>query len=675
MRSHASKAVIQAWTIARPDDPTEAAVNAARFAVTDGLLGTRAVSEGAKDGQGADTVRVAGVYGPEPPGALLTAPTWTPTGWRRAAGRSWRLDLRTGMVLHDMDVDGRPVTTSRWSVAGEPGCQVHISPAGTEQEIGGQPNPIAFTGSDGRRAVVVVADDVVGDERIRLAASATGTETTDLTAMARARADRLLAMGPEGLRGHQELVWKKRWAESSVTIAGDPEDDRRTRYALYHLLALGDHDTELPLGARGLTGPAYAGHVFWDADVFVLPALATIVPTAARAMLEYRLRRLDAACRFATESGAVGARIPWESAAVGIDVTPRSGIGLDGREVPIRTGQMEQHITADVAWALATYRTWVGDDAVLADGGSTLAIAAARYLASLVELDAEGVGHIAGVIGPDEYHEGVDDNAFTNRMVIWALRSAVEIAESGNAPATALERENWMRTASSLADGFDAATGRHIQFKGYDQLEPLLAASVAPPPFAADLLLGRDRVRRSQLIKQADVLMTHHMIPEEMPDGSLLRDLAHYLPRTAHGSSLSPAIHAAVLAKAGRPDDALRWYRMALAMDLDDLTGTTAGGLHYATIGGVWQALLSGFIGMKATGRHLVVNPVLPTAWEGIEVRCRYRGSLLSITVTHQQFEVESSLPVAISVGDDPTVPEPSTRVVAVHSVDGWVRS
>ena len=354
-------------------------------------------------------------------------------------------------------------------------------------------------------------------------------------------------------------------------------------------------DGEAAVGARGLTGSAYRGHVFWDSDVFVLPFLAATHPPAARAMLEYRVRRLDASRAAARALGRSGARFAWESAADGTDVTPRFGGVATGEMVPILTGEHEEHIVADVAWAAATYVEWTGDEAFAAGPGRDLLVETARYWASRVRHDDAGRAHIDGVIGPDEYHELIDDNAFTNVIARWNLRRAAEVADDES------ERATWLATADALVDGYDSATGLYEQFDGFYELEPVVIAELAPRrPVSADLLLGTERTRAAQVIKQADVLMLHHLVPDEVAPGSLGPNLDFYEPRTAHGSSLSPAIHASLLARAGRFEEALGALELAARMDLDDLTRTTAGGLHLATMGGLWQALAFGFAGVRA---------------------------------------------------------------------------
>jgi trehalose/maltose hydrolase-like predicted phosphorylase len=369
--------------------------------------------------------------------------------------------------------------------------------------------------------------------------------------------------------------------------------------------------------------------VFWDTDVFVLPFLAATHPAAARAMLEYRVRRLPAARAAARALGRAGARFAWESAADGRDVTPASARLATGELVRIRTGELEEHIVGDVAWAAACYLDWTGDEDFAAGAGRDLFLETARYWASRVNVGRDGRAHIYGVIGPDEYHEPVDDNAFTNVLARWNLRRAAALDGIDEG-----ERASWLAIADALVDGYDRASGIYEQFAGFFDLEPLVIEEVAPHrPIAADLLLGAARTAGAQVLKQADVLMLHHLLPDEVAPRSLLPNLDFYEPRTAHGSSLSPAIHASVLARAGRYRAALEALRIAARLDLDDLTGSTAGGLHLATMGGLWQALATGFGGIRPHGEALLVDPRLPPAWNALELALRFRGRPLRLRI------------------------------------------
>jgi len=448
-------------------------------------------------------------------------------------------------------------------------------------------------------------------------------------------------MGFDRLLADHRAAWARRWETVDIQVRGDPEAQLALRYALFQLWCAIKAHGELPVGARGLSGTGYLGHVFWDADVFTLPAVAAMDPAAAGAMVRYRLRRLAAARARARAAGLRGARFPWESAATGDDVTPAE-VGLGGRRIPILTGRLEEHISADVAWSAAHYASWTG---LRTPAITPLLTETARYWASRCRLDAAGRAHIDDVIGPDEYHERVNDNAFTNVMARWNLRAAA--GRPGLAPG---EARQWRDLAARIVDGYDSETGLYEQFAGYFALEPLLLKDIAAPPVAADLLLGRERVSGSQLIKQPDVLMLHHLVPDQVEPGSLGPNLDYYDPRTAHGSSLSPAITASLLARAGRPDEALAMLRIALALDLDDLTGMTASGLHLATMGGIWQAVVAGLAGARVRDGVLTVDPRLPSAWDGLQLRFRCLGRKVRLDITHERTEIRVDGPLAAAL-------------------------
>jgi trehalose/maltose hydrolase-like predicted phosphorylase len=498
------------------------------------------------------------------------------------------------------------------------------------------------TTTDGRRVVE------------RLGAWVAAPAGTSDPAEARDRLARLDDRGFDTLLADHRAAWARRWDDAEVVIEGDPEAELSARFAVFHLLCAAADSGESAVPARGLTGNAYGGHVFWDADVFVLPALAALRPAAARAMLEYRIRRLPAARDQASAEGRSGARFPWESAGDGRDVTPQLVRGPHNELVPIATGANEAHIVADVAWAAVHYAAWTGDDAFLNEAGRDLVVDTARYWADRIRSDAAGRGHIDGVIGPDEYHTGVDDNAYTNVMARWNLLHGANLL--GRSSGDDDEAEHWREMAGRLVDGWSPERGLYEQFAGYFDLESLVMSEFALPPVAADVLLGADRVSGSQLIKQADVLMLHHLVPDDVHDGSLTPCLDFYGPRTAHGSSLSPAIHAALLARAGQPERALELFRMAARLDLDDRTGTTAEGLHLATMGGVWQALAFGFLGVKADEGRLTVNPRLPEDWHALGLRFRFRGRPVCVRAEHRLVTITSSAALLVRIGDQPPV-------------------
>ena len=642
--------------------------------VSDGRYAVRGDREDNRDGTERG-VLVAGVFGCGSdamprllPGPAFTAVVGDDTDDRPEAPGERVLDLRTGLLARRPVAGGPGFRSLRFASVARPGLML----LRVEDEAGrrwpasplsppvlGGYDALASTlrfesGADGavHRAraasgsgsIVAVASQreavrAEGSALERIAVYSGSSRPQHPMARLHRRLEEGMTAGFDYLLREQRRSWAKRWADADIVIDGDPESQLAVRFALFHLLGAAAASGEAAVGARGATGQAYAGHVFWDADVFVLPALAAVLPGAAAAMLRYRLRRLPAARRAAAARGFAGARFPWESADSGEDVTPHSARTSRGELVPIRTGDHEEHINADVAWAARQYALWTGDG-FLVGAGAPLVVETARYWASRIRLDRLG-GHLYGVIGPDEYHEGVDDNAFTNMMARWHLRTAAALADRhGLAPPE--ESDAWRQLAGVLLDGYDPGSGRHEQFAGYYGLEPLLIANVAPAPVAADLLLGRERLAASQVIKQPDVLMAHHLIPEEMPPGSLQADLDFYGPRTAHGSSLSPAVQAAVLARAGRTDEAMTLFRLAARVDLADLTGTTAGGLHLATLGGLWQAVVFGFAGVRPVDGMIALDPHLPSEWKRLEIHLRHRGRRLVLRLRADEIEIEA---------------------------------
>jgi trehalose/maltose hydrolase-like predicted phosphorylase len=592
---------------------------------------------------------------------LLPGPCWTQLTIEPAPAQDVRvLDLRTGVLLREeVSAEGTTLRSLRFSSAARPGVMglraeadparlrpgaAFRAPRGLSMAHGRLAlGPWARVASDLGGGVGALARQIVtrGGDHVRSVERlvAVTADARRQPSLARAREALAAAVGEgfDRLLAEHRAAWAERWSAVDIRLPDDPEVERAVRYALFQLWCnTGDLD-ELAVGARGLSGPGYSGHVFWDADVFVLPALVTMDPAAARAMVRYRLHRLGAAKARARRTGGAGARFPWESAASGDDVTPVS-VPLGAQPIPVVTGLQEEHITADVAWAAAFWARWTGRRLQVGAAELELLLETARYWASRCRTAPDGSSHIDGVVGPDEYHDSVDDNAFTNVMARWNLRAAAEAATSCGL-ATA-ETRAWLALADSLVDGYDPATGVYEQFRGYHALQPLVVTDLAPPPVAADVLFGRERVAASQIIKQPDVLMLHHLVPEEVEPGSLRPNLEHYLPRTAHGSTLSPAIMASLLARAGRPDDALALLRAALAIDLGDVHGMTAAGLHLGTFGGVWQAVVRGFVGAEVRGGALLLDPVLPTSWHGLEVRFRCLGRRVRVVVDGERFEV-----------------------------------
>ncbi len=679
-------AVQPLWSVDADDDDMERTkIQEALLTLADGKVGMSGaalapapnrhpwvVSAGVYDGEGADT-------------HLLTGPVVFELGKVEGGATQRVLDLRTGVLHERVVADGGPIESVRFvSLARPSTAVVRVGYPSTMRA--GPPllppadDPVHDRGRVGNATWIRVAASsggiVAAGAQSRFGgrgrAGSRGGTTRMLDRVAAYRSDpdtlpdpelavedlgHVASMGFDRLLAEHRQAWARRWEDADVIIEGDDELQLGIRFALFHLMASVCESGEAAVGARGLSGTGYRGHVFWDTDTFVLPFLAATHPESARAILEYRLRRLPAAIDAARHAGRAGARFPWESARSGRDVTPTNARDRSGRLVPIRTGQLEEHIVAEVAWAACQYADWTGDTAFARGPGLRILVETARYWASRIRVEPDGTAHIYGVIGPDEYHEPVDDNAFTNVMARWNMRRAAAAVGVAGAKAHVDdgERQRWVELANALFDGYDADTGVYEQFAGFNRLEPLIIAEVAHHrPIAADLLLGSERTRGAQVIKQADVLMLHHLVPDEVVPGSLEPNLRFYEPRTAHGSSLSPAIHAAVLARARDFDRALPAVRIAARVDLDDLTGSTAGGLHLATMGGLWQAMAFGFVGLRPRAGMLHIEPVLPPSWSAIELRVRFHGSSVRIRKERSHLSISADRRISIVVGGTP---------------------
>ncbi len=619
--------------------------------IADGVIGSLGVPVLAHPATAAETL-AAGFYDGEGSAERLRPlPGWNQIATPLAPGArlTRTLDLRSGVLAQEVEQTGAHMASVAFSALHEPGTAVLWARGETgllgspRAEIGDCRVTTAHNGVMSVHASDEMRRDGATTVLERIAVFAPG----DTDAVRRA-AGATRAQGVNGLhRAHRE-AWAQRWEDADIVISGDDELQRNVRFSLFQLMAAVTARGEAALGARGLSGDGYNGHVFWDSDVFVVPFLSATCPAAARAMLEYRVRRIGAAMEQARALGREGAKFPWESAASGAEVTPSTVVGPRGETVVVRNAEMEEHIVADVAWAACRYDDWTGDDSFRRGPLTRLLVETARYWASRIERSDDGSAHIRRVIGPDEYHEGVDDNAFTNVIARWNLRAAM--ARAG-AQCDGSEVRAWGALAEQLVDGFDPHTMVYEQFAGFSQLTPFaLRETFGPGPVAADSLLGFDRIKTLQVVKQADALMLHLMVPDEVPAASLGPNLDRYLPITAHGSSLSPAVHAALLARVSRHTEALELLRYAAGLDIDGSSATTAHGLHVATMGGVWLALVEGFAGITADGDGLRVRPRLPDAWDELTVHLVYRGVRVQLDLRGQDVKVQTDRPLRVDV-------------------------
>ncbi|HEY2535184.1 MAG TPA: glycosyl hydrolase family 65 protein [Xanthobacteraceae bacterium] len=480
----------------------------------------------------------------------------------------------------------------------------------------------------------------------RVVAVHTSRDRGEPAAAARRHVEGAIAEVPGLIARHRD-AWLQRWKASDFRIEGDVAAQRALRFALYHLTSAANPDDDrVSIGARGLSGTAYKGHVFWDTDIFMLPFFVLTYPEAARALVMYRYHTLAGARAKAARFAYRGALYAWESTDSGEEETPPFVIAADGEAIRILTGEQEQHISADVAFGVWKYWEATGDERFLVDAGAEILIETARFWASRVAREDDGRYHIRGVIGPDEYHETVDDNAYTNGMAQWNLEAAAAIARrllerwpaqwralSRRLGLEAQEPHQWVRVARDLYTGFDEQSGLFEQFRGYFALEDVDLAAFAPRTAPMDVLLGHERTQRSKIIKQADVVMLVYLLWERLPADVRKVNFEYYEPRCGHGSSLSPAIHALVAARLGKIELAQRYFRQAAAIDLADNMGNAAGGIHAGAMGALWQAAAFGFAGLQLADAGPQYHPNLPPNWYSLSMQFHWRGQWHDVTI------------------------------------------
>jgi trehalose/maltose hydrolase-like predicted phosphorylase len=523
-----------------------------------------------------------------------------------------------------------------------PGSPVSRTPQQARDVIGGRLEP-GDPGTVDRLAAIVSARTKVPSHEV-----------------ARRALQRARDTGYDELLRRHRAAWDAAWEAADLRVDGDADDQHALRFAIYHMISTAHPDKDtVSVGARGLGGMSYFLHVFWYSEIFVLPFFIYTQPDTARTLLKYRYRNLPGARQKAAQMGFRGALYPWESADKGIETTPPYGYGPDGEQVPILSGLMEHHISADVAWATWEYWKATGDDDFMASMGVEMMLETARFWVSRAASDNGDRYHVRVVVGPDEYHEGVDDNAYTNVLARWNIKRAIEAlawletldedyAEElrRRLDLSATELFGWRRVIDGYVDGYDPETLLYEQFAGFYDLADVPIEKIRPRPMAADLLLGRDVTLVSKVVKQADVVMLCHVLADEIDEVTTRANYDYYEPITCHGSSLSPGIHAAVAARLHDVAEATEYFKMAAAIDLADNMGNAAAGLHMATMGGLWQAAVMGFCGVMRRGESLRLDPQLPEAWQRVRLPLRFRGSQLHLDIRARRGGVDVGITV-----------------------------
>ncbi len=449
----------------------------------------------------------------------------------------------------------------------------------------------------------------------------------------------------ERLKAANAQAWARLWDTTDIVIEGDDEAQVATRYSLFQLLiAAPRHDEYVSIAAKTMSGFGYRGHVFWDTEIFILPMFTFTQPRLARNLLLYRYHTLGGARTKARENGFQGAQYPWESAMTGDEVTPKTVPGPNGKDVRIWTGDIEIHISSDIAYAVWQYWQVTGDDAFMRDYGAEMILDTAQFWGSRAEWVAEqGRYEINDVIGPDEYHEHVDNNFYTNYLLQWHLRLALSLLDwlAATAPdkrADLVTRlgltedglDHWRDVIARIYIIQDPATGLFEQFEGYFQRRDVDLAALEPRHKSVQALFGIEETNHTQVLKQPDVLMLFYMLPDEFDARTVQANWDYYTPRTdlTHGSSLAPGIQAILACRMGDVEAAYPFFMQAALVDLKDLRLNAEHGVHGAAAGSVWQAAVFGFGGVRVTEQGLVSEPRLPAHWRRLKFKIVYRGEV-----------------------------------------------
>jgi alpha,alpha-trehalose phosphorylase len=505
---------------------------------------------------------------------------------------------------------------------------------------------------------VTVASDLAVGERLRVVKFLTYGASSrrslpavrDLAVAALAEARHT---GWEGLVKGQRAYLDDFWSRADVEIDGDAELQQAVRFALFHTIQAGARAEQRALAAKGLTGPGYDGHTFWDTERYVLPVLTYTAPRAAADALRWRHATLDLARERARQLGLRGAAFPWRT--------------IRGHECSgyWPAGTAAFHIGADIADAVVRYEAATGDEAFARDIGLELLVETARFWRSLGHHDAAGCFRIDGVTGPDEYSAVADNNVYTNLMAQRNLLAAAEAVARHPRHAAVLgadfeEAATWRDAGEDMTIPWDDELGVHPQSEGFTRHQRWDFEDTDPASYPLLLHYPYFDLYRKQVVKQADLVLALYARGDAFTEEEKARDFAYYEALTVRDSSLSACTQAVVAAEVGHLELAYDYFCEAALMDLHDLHHNTRDGVHIASLAGAWLAAVAGFGGMRDHAGSLAFAPRLPASLQRLTFRLSYRGSQLEVTVTptHVTYAVTGGAVEIRHHGDAVTVAE-----------------
>jgi alpha,alpha-trehalose phosphorylase len=426
------------------------------------------------------------------------------------------------------------------------------------------------------------------------------------------------------------------WSVADVAVGGPPELQQAVRWNLFQLAQATAKAGIAGIPAKGVTGSGYEGHYFWDQEIYVLPYLTYTNPEATRQVLQFRHEMLPAAAARAAELNVDGVLFPWRT--------------INGQEAGAyyAAGTAQFHINAAIAYAAARYAWATGDRGFLAGEGGELLVGTARMWASLGFFGKDGMFHIHGVTGPDEYTAVVNDNLYTNAMARFNLRAAASLTHPA---VTESERALWSDMAERIALPYDPGLRVHAQDNDFMTLEPW---DWETPRSQYPLLLHFHPlvIYRHQVLKQADTVLAMLLQWQDFTAEEKQRAFDFYDPITTGDSTLSACVQGIMAAEVGYRDEAVRHFRTAAFIDLDNLHENTIDGVHIACAGGVWAALVNGFAGFRDQGPLPYFDPRLPEGWESLEFRLQIQGRGLRTRLTPGwiELQVEAGEPLDVNV-------------------------
>ncbi len=436
--------------------------------------------------------------------------------------------------------------------------------------------------------------------------------------------------GWEGLLKEQRAYLDDFWERSDVEIEGDSELQQAIRFGLFHTLQAGARGEQRAIAAKGLTGPGYDGHTFWDTEMFVLPVLTYTAPRAAADALRWRHDTLDLARDRARTLGLRGAAFPWRT--------------IRGQECSSYwpAGTAAFHINADIADAVFRYQSATEDADFEHTVGIELLVETARLWRSLGHHDSTGAFRIDGVTGPDEYSAVADNNVYTNVMAQHNLRAAADAVERHPRRAAELEVDqeeaaSWRDAADRMVVVYDEVLEVHPQAEGFTRHQKWDFEHTGPDQYPLLLHFPYFDLYRKQVVKQADLVLALFTRGDCFTPEEKLRDFEYYEPLTVRDSSLSASTQAVIAAEVGHVELAYDYFGEAALMDLDDLEHNTRDGIHIASVAGTWIAAVAGFGGLRDHGGELTFTPRLPAAITKLTFRLAFRGRRLRVEVEHQR--------------------------------------